>query len=194
MADKGQPIYGYFLKLIFLLHFYQNLAVTLSNNCFLWRAKHGSILHILQQHVTYVCLCIVSVKKMGNWKWLSLIEVIVILSYLDYSFNKVCNLVFLGIFMRLSKLCSYSISNIGKSQLSFHVTNWTLLLSLVTVCKISRSSLLEPPKDVLLNRGSETWMAMVKLPTLSHRMAYICGLLEDLNMFTKRNFLSFRAR
>lgn len=131
---------------------------------------------------------------MGNWKWLCLIEVMVILSYLDYSFYKMCNLVFLGIFMRLSKLCSYSISNISKSQLSFQVTNWTLLLSLVTVCTISRSCLLEPPKDVLLNRGSETRMAMVKLPTLSHRMAYICGLLEDLNMFTKRNFLSFRAR
>ena len=131
---------------------------------------------------------------MGNWKWLSLIEVMVILSYLDYSFNKMCNLVLLGIFMRLSKLCSYSISNISKSQLSFQVTNWILLLSLVTVCKISRSSLLEPPKDVLLNRGSETRMAMVKLPTLSHRMAYICGLLEDLNMFTRRDFLSFKAR
>lgn len=129
---------------------------------------------------------------MDNWKRLSLIEVMMILSYLDY--NKMCNLVFLGIFMRLSKLCSHSISNIGKSQLFFQVTNWTLLVSLVTVCKISRSSLLEPPKDVLLNRGSETRMAMVKLPTLSHRMAYICGLLEDLNMFTKRNFLSFRAR
>ena len=35
-------------------------------------------------------------------------------------------------------------------------------------------------------------MAMVKLPTLSHRMAYICGLLEDLNMFTIFRF--FRAR
>lgn len=132
---------------------------------------------------------------MGNWKWLSLIEVMMILSYLDYSFNNMCNLVFLGIFMRLSKLCSYSIiSTIGKSQLCFQVTSWTLLLSLVTVCNISRSSLLEPPKDVLLNRGSETRMAMVKLPTLSHRMAYICGLLEDLNMFTRRDFLSFRAR